>query len=140
MTPVIMPKVIAAGSDPDIKIYDVEIKHLGGYSYKCIAKTSNGDKRVEVPCVADKPTDMDLQVWVSRLSKEEVLAAAKVYTDIWTWHDASEHYRSMMELFVQFIEQKRPHIQPHDEHTMRYNLDTQYMEIIEQGQWVVITS
>ena len=123
---------------PELEIHDVEIQHRGGYSYRCTAKTSQGDMQVKVPTLADKPEDMDTKLWASRFSKQEIIAAAKVYTDIWTWHDDSEHYRMMMDLFVPYCEGKLRRVNPVAEGSIRYNRATDEMELMSAGNWIQV--
>ena len=121
---------------PESKIRDVDVHHIDGYSYECIAKTDKGDMPVQVPTWEDKPENMDPKVWVLSLTKQEVIAAAKVYTDIWTWHDDSEHYRMMMDLFVPYCEGRFQHVKPAVEGAMRYNMATNEMELMFSGSWI----
>ena len=137
-----IPHIIAPVHVPtgtlELKIYDVEIKHLGGYEYQCTAKTNQGDMPVTVPTRGDKPEDMDSRLWASRFSKQEIMAAAKVYTDIWTWHDDSAHFRMMMELFVQFTEGKYENVTHFVEGTIRYNTATSEFELMVNGNWILL--
>ena len=87
-------------------ITEVAVKHLGGYQYECIAKTSNmGDFPVEVPYPPTNPSQ-SLYQWAYALSDAEILAGAQVFYDIWTWHDSSERYRVLMDTFDRVVKVK----------------------------------
>ena len=133
----IEPVSIPKGTS-ELEIHDVEIRHIGGYSYDCVAKTNRGDMPVQVPTWKDKPENMDPKVWACSLTKQQVMAAAKVYTDIWTWHDDSEHYRMLMDLFVLYHEGKFQGGKPVIEGSLRYNTATAEIQLMTGGNWIQV--
>ena len=125
---------------PEFEVYDVEVKHLGGYKYQCTAKTSQGDMPVAAPKWENKPKDMSVAAWLILMSRQEIMAGVIVYTDIWTWHDDSDHYRMMMELFIECAEKtlKKFGTTTAAEGSIRFNRATNYLETVVCGEWITI--
>jgi hypothetical protein len=120
-------------------VTEVVVKHLGGYNYECVAKTSNmGEFPVEVPYPKTFPTNA-LYSWAYQLSDVEILAGAQVFFDIWTWHDSSERYRELMDIFASVAKaklSKSPN--PYHAGDSRYDPNDDNVYCYDGSQWIQI--
>ena len=120
-------------------VTEVVVKHIEGYRYECIAKTSNmGDFPVEVPYPPTNPVQA-MYTWAYDLSDAEILAGAQVFYDIWTWHDSSERYRELMDLFGRVAKAKLSRSpSPFHVGDSRFDPNTSKMYTYDGLQWVLV--
>jgi hypothetical protein len=118
-------------------VTEVVVKHLGGYEYECIAKTSNmGEFPVEVPTPAVN-IGQSLYTWAYELSDAEILAGAQVFFDIWAWHDSSEYYRELMDIFARIAKAKLSRDpNPHKTGDARYDPNEEAVYCYDGMRWV----
>jgi hypothetical protein len=124
-------------------ITEVVVKHLEGYQYECVAKTSNMDDfSVEVPYPPLNTNDVkgqSLYAWAYDLSDAEILAGAQVFYDIWTWHDSSERYRELMDLFDRVAKSKLSRSPtPFHVGDTRFDPNTDKIYTYDGVQWILI--
>lgn len=124
-----------------LEVYDVEVRHIDGYIYDCVAKTNEGDKAVRVPVYRDKPEDMSVTEWAEAHGDAEVYAAAQVYFDIWNFHDGSSHFELMYRAFEHVAQERRRGASlkfRHAEGSIRFNTKSNAMEVFQGGKWIHI--
>ena len=120
-------------------VTEVVVKHLCGYEYECIAKTSNmGEFPVQVPHPITFPTNA-LYSWAYQLSDAEILVGAQVFYDIWTWHDSSEVYRELMDIFASVAKAKlSKDPNPYHEGDTRYDPNDDSVHSYDGTRWIKI--
>ncbi len=122
-------------------VTEVVVKHLGGYDYECIAKTSNmGEFSVEVPDYLNyEDKASTLYDWAYNLSDAEILAGAQVFYDIWMWQDSSEPYRVLMDLFARIAKAKLSRDpEPHREGDTRFDPNDGNVYLYVGMQWIQV--
>lgn len=122
-------------------VTEVVVKHLGGYAYECVAKTSNmGEFPVEVPDYLNyEDKASTLYDWAYKLSDAEILVGAQVFYDIWTWVDSSVHYRVLMDLFATIAKAKLSgDPNPYHEGDTRFDPNTGGCYTYNGMNWVLI--
>jgi hypothetical protein len=121
-----------------IEYYDVEVEHIGGTDYRCIAKTSAGDKPIDYPKYEDKPEDQTIGNWIANMQKYEIMAGHQVYYDLWNWEDNSALNKELLEEFENAKRCMLP-LAP-AEGTLRYRLDNQTTEVFANGTWLMFAT
>jgi hypothetical protein len=117
-----------------IEYYDVEVKHLGGVEYQCIAKTSEGDKPIDYPKYEDKPEDQTIGNWIANMQKYEIMAGHKVYYDLWNWEDNSALNKELLEEFENGKKCLLPLSPPTG--SLRLRLDNNTTEVYDGSEWI----
>lgn len=118
-------------------LVDIEVVHHGGLIYDCTAVYRDGTRKpIIIPRWADMPDGMDPHLWAMRHTMEEIFAAEKVYTDIWTWQVSSPVYHDMMKIFSRAAATKRRNKVWVG--SIRFNTSTTFMEVFDGNRWVVL--
>jgi len=124
----------SAPVESGIEYYDVEVEHLGGVEYRCIAKTSVGDRPIDYPKYEDKPKDQTIGNWIANMKKYEIMAGHKIYYDLWNFEDNSALNKELLEAFENGKRCLLPMAPV--EGTLRYREDNQTTEVFVGGRWM----
>lgn len=93
-------------------IADVTVEKVGENSYQATVETAYGPVPVRIPNLDDKPVDLSIDGWISRMTISELNAGKQVYFDIWNFHDGDDFNRQMYSKFDEELKNRQHDMVP----------------------------